>query len=151
MTIYKALLTSIALATSVFSPTTYVTFSNPCRMTLLHCDPMTPFLPPGADFTIPDAYIIDVAKSLSRVKTDIAVGPDGTPNWILHDYATVLAPPVCAIFNSSLREGTVPMLWKCADIRPIHRVRPPTLIHKDLRPISNNTGLIIEVHGEINL
>ena len=104
--------------------------------------PLSPndtFLPPGADTTISDTYIInvsEVAKSLSRVKTEEAVGPDEIPNWILHDYATILAPPVCAIYNSSLREGTVPMLWKCSDIRPIPKVRPPTLIHKDLRPIS---------------
>ena len=104
--------------------------------------PLSPndtFLPPGADNAIPGAYFINVSKvdkSLSRVKTDKAVGPDGTPNWILHDYATILTPPVCAIFNSSLREGAVPMLWKCADIRPIPKVRPATLIHKDIRPIS---------------
>ena len=103
--------------------------------------PLSPndtFLSPEADTTIPDAYIInvnEVAKSLSRVKTDKAVGPDEIPNWILHDYGTILAPPICAIFNSGLRERTVPMLWKCADIRPIPKVRP-TLIHKDLRPIS---------------
>ena len=28
------------------------------------------------------------------------------------------------------------MLWKCANIRHIPKVRPPKLIHKDLRPIS---------------
>ena len=28
------------------------------------------------------------------------------------------------------------MLWKCADIRPIPKVRLPMLIHKDLRPIT---------------
>ena len=109
--------------------------------------PLSPndtFLPPAADITIPDAYIInvsEVAKSLSRVKTDKAVGPDGIPNWMLHDYTTILAPPVCTIFNSSLQEGAVPMLWKCADIRPIPKVRPPTLIHKDLRPISQTPVL----------
>ena len=51
-------------------------------------------------------------------------------------YAITLAPPVCAIFNSSLKEGIVPQLWKYADIRPLSKVQPPKLIHKDLRPIS---------------
>ena len=73
---------------------------------------------------------------LSRIKTHKATGLDEIPNWILHDYATILAPPVCAIFNSSIREGTVPALWKCADVRPVPKIRPPALIDKDLRPIS---------------
>ena len=102
--------------------------------------PVDVFLPPGADTTVPDAYLInvdEVAISLSRIKTHKATGPDEIPNWILHDYAAILAPPVCAIFNnSSLREGTVPALWKCADVRPVPKIRPPALIEKDLRPIS---------------
>ena len=137
VTIYMALLTSIALATSVFSRRHMGLLQIRVEwlystVTQLH------ILPPGADTTIPDAYIInvsEVAKSISRVKIDKAVGPDDIPNWILHDYATILAPPVCVIFNSSLREGAVPMLWKYADIRPIPNIRPPTLIHRDLRPI----------------
>ena len=77
--------------------------------------PLDEFLSPGADTTVLYAYIInvdEVAKSLSRIKTHKATGPDEIPNWMLHDYAAILAPPVCAIFNSSLREGTVPALWK---------------------------------------
>ena len=89
--------------------------------------------------SVPDADTInvdEVAISLSRIKTHKATGPDEIPNWILHDYAAILAPPVCAIFNSSLREGTVPVLWKCANVRPVPKIRPPALIEKDLRPIS---------------
>ena len=48
----------------------------------------------------------------------------------------LLAPRVCAIFNISLREVTVPLLRKCTDIRRLSNVQPPKLIHKDLRPIS---------------
>ena len=101
--------------------------------------PVDEFLPPGADTTVPYAYIInvdEVAISLSRIKTHKATGPDEIPNWILHDYAAIFAPPVCAVFNSSIREGTVPALWKCADVRPVPKIRPPALLEKDLRPIS---------------
>jgi len=82
--------------------------------------PLSPddtFLPLGADTSVPDTYIISVAEvtdSLSRIKTNIAAVPDEIPNWILRDYATKLALAVCAIFNSSQREGIVPQLWKCA-------------------------------------
>ena len=69
-------------------------------------------------------------------KTHKATSPDKIPNWILHDYTTILAPPVCAIFNSSLREGTGPALWKCADVRPVPKILPPALIDKNQHPIS---------------
>ena len=101
--------------------------------------PIDKFLPPGADTTVPDAYIInvnEVAISLSRIKTHKATGQDELPNWILHDYTTILAPLICAIFNSSLREGTMPALSKCADIRPVPKIQPPALIDKDLHPVS---------------
>ncbi|KAK2176108.1 hypothetical protein NP493_682g00000 [Ridgeia piscesae] len=97
------------------------------------------FLPLGAVTSVPDTYIISVAEvtdSISWIKTKKAAGPDETPNWILRDYATTLAPPVCAIFNSSLREGIVPQLWKYADIRPLSKVQLSKFIHKDLRQIS---------------
>ncbi|KAK2158205.1 hypothetical protein NP493_1814g00003 [Ridgeia piscesae] len=68
------------------------------------------------------------------MKTNKAAGPDEIPNWILRDYATIFAPPVCVIFNSSLREGTVLLLWKCAGIRPLPKAQPPKLIHNDLLP-----------------
>ena len=44
--------------------------------------------------------------------------------------------PCCAIFNSSLQEGTMPALWKCADVQPVPKIRPPVLIDKDLHPTS---------------
>ncbi|KAK2176530.1 hypothetical protein NP493_657g00006 [Ridgeia piscesae] len=97
------------------------------------------FLPLEADTSIPDTYIISVAEvtdSPSGIKTNKAAGPDKISNRILRDYATTLAPPVCAIFNSSLREGIVPQLWKCTDIRLLSKVQPPKLTHKDLRSIS---------------
>ena len=48
--------------------------------------PLSPddfFLPLGADTTVPDVDIInvsEVAKSLLRIKTDKAVGPEEMPN-----------------------------------------------------------------------
>ena len=65
-----------------------------------------------------------------------APGPDGIPTWILRDFTGCLAPPVCAIFNSSIREGKLPEIWKSAITCPIPKVNPPKSIEKDLRPIS---------------
>ena len=44
--------------------------------------------------------------------------------------------PVCAIFNTSVRQGVVPGLWKCANVVPLPKVNPPVNIESDLRPIS---------------
>ena len=65
-----------------------------------------------------------------------APGPDGIPTWLLHDFPGYLAPPIAAIFNSSIREGSLPSLWKSATVCPIPKVNPPKTIEKDLRPIS---------------
>ena len=47
-----------------------------------------------------------------------------------------MPPYLCAIFDGSLGEGTIPLLWKCADIRTLPKVPLPKLIHKDLWPLS---------------
>ena len=60
---------------------------------------------------IPDQYIIsvsDVEKQLMKVQISKVPGPDGIPNWVLHDFAGILASPVSAVYNSSIREGSLP-------------------------------------------
>ena len=88
---------------------------------------------------IPDNYIISVSqveKTLSKINKRKAVGPDAIPNWLLSDMAPFLAPPICAIWNSSLRESYVPGIWKTGEVCPIPKVKPPVRVDKDLRPIS---------------
>ena len=60
---------------------------------------------------LPDAFSIseDVTLlALQRVKTNKTTGPDNIPAWVLKDHANILAAPLTAIFNSSLREGVLP-------------------------------------------
>ena len=64
------------------------------------------------------------------------MGPDYIANWILKDCACILGPPICSIYNSSLREGFIPTIWKSANVCPTLKINPPTRINKDLRPIS---------------
>ena len=49
-----------------------------------------------------------------------------------------LARPICSIFNVSVAQGTLPPLWKCADVIPvpIAKVAKPKSVDSDLRPIS---------------
>ena len=57
-----------------------------------------------------------VQSALSRLNLRKACGPDGVPNWILKDFAEILANPVCAILNSSFAEQTLPSSWKHANV-----------------------------------
>lgn len=88
---------------------------------------------------VEDKFIISVAmveNRLKKINVSKAAGPDDIPSFILKDFAKCLAPPICAIFNASIREGFVPRIWKSANVVPIPKVFPPQCIENDLRPIS---------------
>ena len=74
--------------------------------------------------------------ALQRIKVNKSTGPDNIPGWLLRDNATVLARPLTALFNSSLREGVIPAMWKTANVIPLPKKRPPRLIENYIRPIS---------------
>ena len=77
-----------------------------------------------------------VEKQLSSLNVKKAAGPDGVPTWFWKEFAPLLASPVCAIFNSSLRSSVVPSQWSIANVTPIPKTMPPTDPKKHLRPIS---------------
>ena len=59
---------------------------------------------------LPDAFSIReyvTLLALQRVKTNKTTGPDNIPAWVLKNHANILAAPLTAIFNSSLREAGV--------------------------------------------
>jgi len=65
-----------------------------------------------------------------------APGPDQLPSWILRDFAPLVAEPLAAIFNTSIREGKVPDIWKSAVVIPARKINPLRSISPDLQPIS---------------
>ena len=83
----------------------------------------------------PDEYATTL-QALRKVKVNKATGPDNVPAWILKNHANILAGPLTAIFNSSLREGIIPDTWKSANVIPVPKVNPPNTIDKDVRPTS---------------
>jgi len=96
-----------------------------------------------SDFKLNDDYISDYVISLEEVErwsacvqVNKAPGPDGIPNWILRDMAPFISGPLCAIFNTLVREGFVPPVWKQANTIPAPKVKPPKSLQSDLRPIS---------------
>jgi len=84
-------------------------------------------------------YIIEpwqVAIKLPHIQLSKSPGPDDIPNWLLKEMAPLLADPICAIFNASVRQGHVSNRWKLANVVPVPKVYPPKDIRSDLRPIS---------------
>ena len=64
---------------------------------------------------IPAEYVISVMtteNALQQIKVNKAVGPDNVPAWVLRDNASTL-------FNTSLRDGVIPALWKTAHVIPL--------------------------------
>ena len=88
---------------------------------------------------IPAEYVISVMtteNALQQIKVNKAVGPDNVPAWVLRDNASTLAAPLTALFNTSLRDGVIPALWKTAHVIPLPKKQLPRSIEKDIRPIS---------------
>ena len=92
---------------------------------------------------------------LNEINTNKSNGPDNIPNWVLKEYASILAVPVTSLINSSLKEQTLPQIWKCADVKPIPKNSQVEAIANDLRPISLTPTLskiaedyIVHVHAK---
>jgi len=86
-----------------------------------------------------DDFVVDpleVDKHLSSIKVHKSPGPDGIPNWLLRDFSSLLCQPIAAIYNLSIRQGSVPRIWKSAEVVPVPKIHPPTSIQDVLRPIS---------------
>lgn len=91
------------------------------------------------DSVVPESYIveeIDVYSTLMKLKTNKAAGPDLISNKLLKDLAPTLAGPLCAMINSSIREGSVPHYWKESKVIPLPKTYPPTTVEHDIRPIA---------------
>ena len=75
-------------------------------------------------------------KLLASLNPSKACGPDDIPNWLLKEYAELLAFPVSKIINASFEEQSLPRIWKFADVSPLPKVKPVEDLKKQLRPIS---------------
>ena len=82
---------------------------------------------------IPAEYVISVMtteNALQHIKVNKAVGPDNVPAWVLRDNASTLAAPLTALFNTSLRDGVIPALWKTAHVIPLPKKTTSTVDRK---------------------
>ena len=77
-----------------------------------------------------------VLKVLSKLHVQKSSGPDNVPNWLLKEYADILASPIAQILNASYLEQRLPTIWKMADVPPLPKKIPVLELKKDLRPVS---------------
>lgn len=63
----------------------------------------------------------NVPKTLMKIKPNKASGLDKIPGKLLKDSATIVAPFLNLIFNSSLSKGIFPNDWKNARVSPIYK------------------------------
>jgi gmma-aminobutyric acid receptor subunit gamma/cGMP-dependent protein kinase 2 len=89
--------------------------------------------------TVPDKYIVspkEVFCALCKVSLNKSPGPDLIPHKIIKNMSFLLCEPICAIINSSIRQGIVPEYWKIARITPLPKQFPPSTVENDIRPIA---------------
>ncbi len=84
----------------------------------------------------PKVSELQVQVALAKINPSKACGPDEIPNWLLKEYAMLLAYPVSKIINSSFKEMKLPSIWKVANVIPLPKVKPVENLTKHLRPIS---------------
>ena len=94
---------------------------------------LPPFLPAEAGVLTVQPY--EICKKLLSIKPSKAHGPDNVPCRIVKEFAYELALPITTIFNTSLRSGMVPVVWKESNIIPIPKIQTP-MDEGDFRPIS---------------
>lgn len=94
-----------------------------------------------SDSEVPTLPVSSVHKALSALNPRKASGPDGIGNWLIKEYADILAEPVTNILNCSFAEQQLPSPWKFADVTPLPKQKPITNVSKHIRPISLTPSL----------
>ncbi len=92
--------------------------------------------------TLTEAETENILSSLPLGK---ASGPDGINNRVLKELKSELAIPLTDLFNTSLRRGYFPNVWKEANVCPIFKAGDPS-IASNYRPISllNTISKVLE-------
>ena len=77
----------------------------------------------------------EVLQALNNMKTNKSPGPDDIYPRVLKETKNEIADALKTIFNLSLRQGSVPVDWKAANVTPIYK-KGDRNIPGNYRPIS---------------
>ena len=80
----------------------------------------------------------EARNTLKSLPIGKAAGPDLINNRLLKELAQPLALPLSDLFNFSLSSGSVPHIWKQANVTSIHKKNDPSDV-SSYRPISLST------------
>ena len=98
----------------------------------------TPTLPNPITETSIDSIDINpdlVCKYLEKMNIAKAAGPDEMYPKMLHETREAISLPLSMIFNKSLDDGTLPLDWKTASVKPIFK-KGKKNIPSNYRPVS---------------
>ena len=89
------------------------------------------------DKTILDIIVTEdmIRKLIEALNENKSIGPDGIHPKMVRELIDFLVKPLTAIFNLSLKSGTVPHDWKLANVSPIYKKGSRNL-PENYRPIS---------------
>ena len=62
-----------------------------------------------------------VRKAIQQLKHGKAPGPDKIPIMLIKDVTDLISQSITTIFNSCLRKGVFPDIWKVAKVTPIFK------------------------------
>lgn len=71
--------------------------------------------------SLPLIFTSDITNNLKTFKNSSKSGPDGIPSCILINCAPALAFPLSILFNTSIKHGYFPKLWKNSYIIPLFK------------------------------
>lgn len=77
-----------------------------------------------------------VFKQMQQLNSSKSMGSDNCHPHFLKETADVLSSPLQSIFNKSFEEGTVPDLWKEANITPLYKNKGAKSDTTNYRPVS---------------
>ena len=76
-----------------------------------------------------------VREILHSLRVNKAAGLDKVPARLVRDAETELAPSITYLINKSIKDGSVPALWKVARVTPLYKAEDKLLV-ENYRPIS---------------
>ena len=94
-------------------------------MNMILSTKMTFFVPLFDESQIPQFHPSQVWFALSRLDVNKATVPGDFPAKLSKQFAAYLAEPLADIFNTSIRRGEYPDIYKSEICTPVPKVHPP--------------------------